>query len=363
MQPAHDPKSKSIKNKSIGSNRGLNVAKWCAPALLLTASLLAGCIEAPSSPTRTTPSALDVHGEGARIVSQEWWVLFWVGTAVVVLIAALLIAILIRHRRSAGDQRADERQQSGIRWVLLGGIVLPLVILLPIFPYTVSSSWASMLPLGHESMTINIIGHRWWWEVQYPAEGFTTANEIHIPVGQRVRVNLTSADVIHSFWVPQLHYKTDLINGDMNATWLQADDPGIYRGVCAEFCGLEHAKMMFTVIALEPDRYQEWLANAGKPAISPQSDLERRGQQVFLSSTCVYCHTVRGTPAAGETGPDLTHIASRPTIAAGTLENNIGNLGGWIMDPQHIKPGSAMPATQLTGEELQALLAYLTSLK
>jgi cytochrome c oxidase subunit II len=339
---------------------GLRAYKWRLMALGLVPALLASCIEAPAS--RTTPSMLDVHGEGARLISQLWWVQFWTATAIVLLVTAILVAILIRHRRTSSEN-VEPIHSSGIRWVLLGGIALPVVVLLFVFPFTVSNSWALSEPPTQESVTINIIGHRWWWEVQYPNEGFQTANQLYIPVGQSVRVNLTSEDVIHSFWVPQLHFKRDLISGQMNSTWLHADDPGVYRGICSEFCGRQHAQMMFVVNAVAPERYQEWLANESADARTPEDQLVRMGQQVFLSSTCVYCHTIRGTPAAGETGPDLTHFASRQTIAAGALENNIGNLGGWIMDPQHIKPGSAMPATPLTGEELQALLAYLSSLQ
>jgi cytochrome c oxidase subunit 2 len=337
----------------------LHTARLLLPIAI--AALLSACVEAPSA--RTIPSMLDTRGEGARIAAQEWWFLFWTAAAIVLLVTGLLIAVLVRHRRAVDVQTLDPQPNSGIRWVLYGGIAMPVVVLLIVFFFTIGNTWALSTPPSPESSEITVVGHRWWWEVQYPAEGFITANQLVVPVGESVRLNLTSADVIHSFWVPQLHYKRDLISGQMNYTWLQANEPGVYRGVCAEFCGDQHAHMMFTVVALEPDAYAEWLANEGSDARPPDSELEQTGQQIFLSSTCLYCHTIRGTPAVGETGPDLTHLASRQTIAAGTLENNTGNLGGWIMDPQHIKPGAAMPAATLTGEQLQALLAYLTSLE
>jgi len=302
---------------------------------------------------------LDAHGAGARIVTHEWWFLFWTAAAIVLLVTALLGAILLRQRSG----NSNPQPVRATRWVWLGGIAMPLIVLFVVFVFTIGNTWALSAPPSAESETITVIGHRWWWEMQYTNKGFVTANQIVIPVGQSIHLNLTSADVIHSFWVPQLQYKRDLISGQINTTWLEADDAGSYRGLCAEFCGRQHAHMMFNVIALEPDAYKAWLANESSPARAPQTDAERSGQQVFLSSTCVYCHTIRGTPAAAQIGPDLTHLASRQSIAAGTLENNIGNLGGWIMDPQHIKPGNDMPAATLTGEQLQALLAYLTSLK
>jgi cytochrome c oxidase subunit 2 len=350
----------SVKNNARRANWS-SMPSWRLFGLGLVMALLASCIEAPAS--RTTPSMLDVHGVGARIINREWWLLFWVGTLIFLLVVAILGAILIRHRRTPTDLTADPHNKGGIRWIWWGGIALPVVVLLFVFLFTVRDIGALAAPPSQETVTITIFGHRWWWEVQYAEEDFTTANQLYIPVGQSVRVNLTSNDVIHSFWVPQLHFKRDLIPGQTNSIWLQADEPGVYRGVCSEYCGLQHAQMEFMVVALAPERYQTVIANESRPAHAPSDDLARAGQEVFLSSSCVYCHTIRGTPAAGELGPDLTHFANRQTLAAGALENNIGNLGGWIMDPQHIKPGSLMPATPLTGQELQALLAYLSSLQ
>lgn len=324
-------------------------------------ALVTGCAEAPAS--RTTPSALDAHGAGARIIRQEWWLLFGLGSLIVLLITGILCAILIRQFLSAQARSVAPHDERGLRWIWYGGIALPVVILLIVFAFSVRNTRLLAAPPSQETLTITLVGHRWWWEVQYPDHGFTTANQLYIPVGQAVRINLTSADVIHSFWVPQLHFKRDLIPGRNNETWLQADEPGVYRGICAEFCGVQHAQMMFMVIALAPERYEAWLKNESQPARVPTDEQARTGQQLFLNTSCVYCHAIRGTPAAGQVGPDLTHLANRLTLAAGTLENNVGNLGGWILDPQHIKPGSLMPATPLTGPELQALLAYLSTLQ
>jgi cytochrome c oxidase subunit 2 len=212
-------------------------------------------------------------------------------------------------------------------------------------------------------ITVQVTGHQWWWEISYPNDGVVTANEIHIPVGKAVEIELTSDDVIHSFWVPNLTSKRDLIPGQTNTLWFQADSAGIYRGECAEFCGTEHALMAFLVIAQPLDEYGAWLHNQQASSVQPADSLIEQGQQAFLGSACVYCHTINGTAASGKVGPDLTHLASRQTLAAGTLDNTTGNLAGWILNPQALKPGNHMPATRLDSDDLQALLAYLESLK
>ncbi len=196
-----------------------------------------------------------------------------------------------------------------------------------------------------------------------PHSRFTTANEVHIPVGAPVVFLLTARDVIHSFWVPNLGGKKDLIPGYTQTVWFRADTPGVYRGQCAEFCGLQHAKMGLLVIADPPDRYAAWMRQMQQPGAAPTDSLARRGEQVFMSGTCVMCHAIEGTHARSVAGPDLTHLASRQTIAAATLPNNRGNLGGWIADPQRIKPGTHMPPNVLPPEELNALLTYLQTLR
>lgn len=328
----------------------------------------AGCaVEAPSS--NTTPSLLDANGPGAAVISREWWILFSVAAAIFVLVVVLMLAALLRQRaRSCVEANmavapAAAHAGGGTRWIWLGGIAMPLVVLLGVFALNLRDIQALGAPPAPETVAVHIEGHRWWWEVEYPDLGITTANQLYIPVGQAVKVNLTSADVIHSFWVPQLQFKRDLIPGQTNTMWLQADKPGVYRSLCAEYCGLQHAQMHFMVVALDPVDYDQWLAHEGSDALPPTDPLAQAGQQVFQGTTCVYCHAIRGTPAAGEVGPDLTHLASRLTLAAGSLENNTGNLAGWILDPQHIKPGALMPPAPLTGQELQELLACLESLK
>jgi cytochrome c oxidase subunit 2 len=216
-------------------------------------------------------------------------------------------------------------------------------------------------------ITVQVIGHQWWWEVQYPntdaSMWITTANEIHVPVGKPIVLLTSSRDVIHSFWAPNLQGKRDLIPGYQTAIWFQADKEGVYRGQCAEFCGAQHAHMAFYIVAEPMDKFQQWLLGQRDPAPEPSSEVTKHGRDVFLSGTCIMCHTIRGTNAGSRVGPDLTHLASRSYIAAGTLPNNPGSLGGWISDPQSIKPGVRMPPNPLKSEDLQALVAYLQTLK
>jgi cytochrome c oxidase subunit II len=216
-------------------------------------------------------------------------------------------------------------------------------------------------------VTIQVIGHQWWWEVVYPNpqadQTVTTANEIHVPVNTPVVILTNSSDVIHSFWAPSITGKRDLLPGYSSAFWFKIEQPGIYRGQCAEFCGLQHAHMGFSVIAQSVEDFQAWQQQQLKPAAEPNNDETSRGRAVFLTHACLMCHTIRGTDAGSHFGPDLTHIASRNMIAAETLPNTRGALAGWILDPQRIKPGAEMAPNSLSPDDLQALLAYLQTLQ
>jgi cytochrome c oxidase subunit 2 len=245
-----------------------------------------------------------------------------------------------------------------------GATVFILLVLL------VASVWTNraVASLGASSaVTINLTGHQWWWEAEYesgtPSERFKTANELHIPVGRPVVMKVTSTDVIHSLWIPNLQGKRDLIPGYTTAIWLQADRPGLYRGQCAEFCGMQHAHMALYVTAESNDAFEKWRADQIKPAVQPESDEARLGRDVFLHATCTQCHTIRGTIAGATLGPDLTHLAARGSLAAGTLPNRRGHLAGWIVDPQQIKPGARMPPNSVQSEDLHRLLTYLETLK
>lgn len=323
-----------------------------APILLC----VSGCTNSTNS-----PSMLDPQGPVAARIADLWWLLFWMATAVFFIVLGFLLLALLRPRSRIPEEATAVRR--GTRIVLLAGIVTPAIILLVVFGATIWTLRAVATPAIDEELTIHVIGRRWWWEVQYPAQQFATANEIHIPAGQPVRIVLSSPNVIHSFWVPELQGKMDLVPGKVNSLWLEADEPGVYRGECAEFCGVQHAKMNFLVIAQPQREFEQWLARQQQPAAQPTDALVTLGERIFFEAECMACHTIKGTDARGHLGPDLTHFASRRTLGSAVLENNLGNLGGWVSNPQHTKPGVLMPPATLTGVELQALLAYLASLE
>ncbi len=293
------------------------------------------------------------------------WLMFAIAGVVLIVITVLILLVFRRSRSEREGVDLYAHDQRSLQGVLLGGGVVPIIVLMVVMGIAIAvDRQANDPPAGSDPLVIEVIGHQWWWEVHYTDQNFNTANEIHIPVGQPITVRLTTADVIHSFWVPQLHGKMDMIPGQTNTITLEADQPGIYRGQCAEFCGAQHATMAFLVIADEPAAYQAWLADQVESSVPPKvGSVEQMGQQAFLGSACTYCHTIRGTNASGHLGPDLTHIASRATIGSGILPNTRGNLAGWILNSQAIKPENHMPPMDLTAEQLQAMLDYFATLK
>jgi len=292
-----------------------------------------------------------------------WWLMI---VSVLVILVVGILVLVGAFRSDDGDRRAIDRRGGGIKWIVVGGIIVPAIILVLTLSFTVATEVATAAPPADPSVTIEVIGHRWWWEVKYagaPAHTVVTANEIHIPVGAPVRVQLSSADVIHSFWIPQLAGKTDVIPGQRNVMWLQANKAGIYRGACTEYCGLQHANMAAFVVAETPAAFRQWLQTQADSAATPTDPDAVVGLGVFQRSACGACHAIRGSEALGHVGPELTHLASRMTIAAGALENTRGNLAGWIANSQAIKPGNDMPVMALRPADLQALVAYLETLK
>ena len=282
------------------------------------------------------------------------------GAATFVVFAVVLIRGLLRGSASAEDP-GDERPS---RLILLGGVALPTVVLIIVLALTVRTMHTipNAAPAG--VLQIEVVGHQWWWEVRYPQHGIVTANEIHLPVGRPVEFLLTSADVIHSFWIPELGGKLDLLPEDINTLVLQSDTPGVYRSQCAEFCGLQHAKMGLLAIADPEERFNEWLEGEQRPAAATaSSSAAERGEQLFADLGCASCHTVRGTPAVGTAGPDLTHLASRRTLAAATVPNDREHLEGWVTDPHAIKEGVEMPATELDERQRRLLIQYLEGLR
>lgn len=311
-------------------------------------------------------SSVNPAGPQAERISDLTWYLTWTGTAVFVVVVGFLFYALWRGSRRTENAAGPEAERTMTRWVV-GAVAATTVILLFTLVYNFYTGRALASFAEPDALTVRVTGHQWWWQVDYqdPIQGrrLTTANEIHVPVGRTVRLEVQSRDVIHSFWAPNLHGKVDLIPGYTGSTSFRADRPGVYRGRCAEYCGLQHAKMDFVIVAESPERFAAWYEAQLKSAPAPADTLQQKGRQVFLSKGCALCHTVRGTEAGSRVGPDLTHLASRGTIAAGTLPNTRGHLAGWVVDPQRIKPGVRMPPNQLAPDELRALLAYLESLE
>ncbi|WP_027062595.1 cytochrome c oxidase subunit II [Mesorhizobium loti] len=280
-----------------------------------------------------------------------------------VLVMVMLAAALLRGRGRTGREITNERS-------LMRAVIAAVAVTVVIVAALTVSSFFTTRGIGvpePAAMTITVRGQQWWWQVMYadsgPNASFETANEIHIPVGRDVRLELQSADVIHSFWVPSLAGKQDLVPGRSNILLLRAEKPGIYRGQCAEFCGLQHGHMAVLVIAEAPADYERWAAGQRQTALLPSNPEALAGQAVFLGKPCAACHTIRGTSAHGKTGPDLTHIGSRLTLAAGLVETTRGSLAAWIADPQTVKPGNNMPTVALTGVELQQISTYMEGLK
>jgi cytochrome c oxidase subunit II len=318
-------------------------------------------------------SALDPAGPQSGQIGRLWWLMFYTCSAVFVVVGVFVLIAFFRRRKErkkAGDapdtSPAPERERLMGR-VVAGAIGLTVVILFVFLISDFSTGRALFSPPDPQALSIKITGHQWWWEVEYEDSTASnivhTANEIHIPVGRPVKFKLLADDVIHSFWVPNLHGKKDLIPGHEVDIWFQADRAGEFRGQCAEFCGYQHAHMAFRIVAEPIEQFDAWLTGQRNSSVPPTNEAETRGQQVFLSSPCIMCHTIRGTDAGGKVAPELTHLASRKTIAAGTLPFSRGHLAGWITNSQEIKPGNHMPPVPLDPDDLQALLSYLESLK
>jgi len=310
-------------------------------------------------------------GIQASHIASLWGFTVAICAVVFVAILAALFYALGRAPRAdaatAPDMASMDRPESGTRRIVVAAVTLSIVGLLVLLGASIATDRAlATLPLEN-AVHIEMVGHQWWWEVNYddpqPSRIFSTANEMHIPVGRPVLVTLKAGDVIHSFWVPNLHGKKDLIPGRTNTIQLRADKAGIYRGQCAEFCGLQHAHMGFVVIADTPEDFAKWVDAQRAPAAQASDEAVAAGRDTFMGKPCAGCHTIRGTQAAGTTGPDLTHVGGRAFIAAGLLATTQGSLAAWIADPQTLKPGNNMPLVPLTPDELRAVSAYLASLK
>jgi cytochrome c oxidase subunit 2 len=324
---------------------------WLAPLLALLFAC-AGC--------GSKQNALDPHSKAARGIESLWWNMLAGAALGLALVAGILLAAYVRRNRP-GVPGARDADRVGWSVVLGLGLVVPILVLSSLFLFSnifllrdTSLPTASAAPSEQPKLTVNVIGHQFWWEIRYPGTNAVTANELHIPAATPVQVTVHSVDVIHSFWVPQLNRKIDAIPDQVNRLLLYADRPGRYRGQCAEYCGLQHAHMGMYVFADTPQQFRAWLARESRPAAR---------ESALFDDKCGSCHMVRGTPASGNTGPDLTHVASRTSLAAVTIPNSRERLLQWIRHPQQVKPGNPMPTVQLTDAQVARIVAYLESLR
>lgn len=345
------------------------MGRLCTALSPLIALCLTSCV--------TLQSTSNTHGPAAKNIARLSHAMSITFVIAIVVMWALL-AIALKKKRGTLREHMPIDAGGGQAWVAIGGIAVPFLVLsvfffmgldllagFPIHGDHGAMDMGSMA--GKSKPDILIIGHQWWWEIHYiddPNHPVITANEVHIPAHRPVNIELRSADVIHAFWVPSLHGKVDLLPGNVNFIRIEASEPGNYIGQCAEYCGKQHANMHILLIAQEPAAFDDWLANQRKPGVAPMSPDAVKGQEAFLAGPCSKCHTVRGTPAAGRFGPDLTHIGSRQEIGSDTFPNNEAYLEGWITDAQALKPGCKMPKiTQYSGSQLRSLVAYLRQLQ
>jgi cytochrome c oxidase subunit 2 len=301
---------------------------------------------------------LDPASKDAAALRSLFLVVFVICLAILIVVVALICTSLFRSRASGGQmpQQAFGRRRSEIAWA-----VPPVLIVLALSLLSAKAIVSDTADAGEADVVV--VGHQWWWEVRYPGSDAVTANEIHIPIGRRLRVRLDSADVIHSFWVPQLGPKKDMIRGHPNVLWLRADCAGTYEGACSEFCGDQHAWMRFIVVAEPQPQFKQWLERQARPAANPVNESAQAGKTFFVAQTCANCHAVRGSTADATAGPDLTHLASRRQLAAGLMDNTPQNLARWLKNPQKLKPGCQMPNFSLTDEQVTQLVVYLEELR
>ena len=339
-------------------SRALKIAAAANAAILLISS---GCA--------TPRSTLNPGGTAsANIAWVEWSVL--ITFCLVSLTMWILLAWAATRRRGSLATHEPWDEGGGQKWIIVGGLIIPFAVLSAFFILDLVNLRNFPVDDGDYSHhpEIRIIGHQWWWEVTYlrePADQqFTTANEIHIPVGKNIDIELETADVIHSFWVPTMHGKVDLIPGQRNYIRIEANHPGVYSGQCAEYCGEQHAHMLLLVVAQPEKEYEAWYSQQVQPADTPTTPEALHGEDVFMGAACALCHEIRGTQAHGLVAPDLTHLASRRRIGANSWANDTANLEAWVTHAQSFKPGSEMPdLTAFNGKDTRALVAYLQQLK
>jgi cytochrome c oxidase subunit 2 len=294
----------------------------------------------------------------AAAVTNLFWIIIVIAALIFVGVEGVLFYSIVAYRQRP-EQQASQfagNPRLEIVWTAIPALILAVVLFLTI------RTMDDTRPPGGDPLEVRAIAHQWWWEFDYPSEGISTANELHVPVGETVIVQVQTTDVIHSFWVPSLAPKQDAIPGRTQIVWFQAQVPSTFFGKCAEFCGIEHTWMNLRVYAQPPADYQAWVKAQQQPAAAP-TGLAAQGQQIYFSQTCGSCHAIAGTASNGQIGPNLTHVASRWTIGAGVLDNTPDNMDRWLENPQAVKPGTQMPNYRFTPDEVRALTAYMESLR
>jgi len=330
---------------------------------LVAVSLLAG----PVSAAAQTPSVLRPDSPPAASIHALSLLVFGVTAGIFAVVLGMLVYVIVRYRRRDGDPLREPPQVYGSVRIEVAWTVVPIVIVIVLF----LAATRTMMTISDEpdapgAVRVTVVGHQWWWEYRYPELGIVTAGEMHLPVStpealRPALLSLESADVIHSFWVPRLAGKTDVIPGRVNQTWMAPQETGVYLGQCAEYCGTEHAGMLIRVVVQTPAEFRKWVEAQRRPAADVPA--ERPGRELFTSLACVSCHRVRGTGARGDVGPDLTHLMSRQTLGSGLVPNTPANLERWVADPGALKPGVKMPAMGLDAAQLKTVVAYLETLR
>ncbi len=375
LAAARGPLTRASRKHLVNTRGFRRVASCALITLAATAVSVVSACAADSGRPVVTHGLSYMTGFGPKnypVVSLLWGAIILSLLVVTIVGGLVLTGALVRHRSAPADNLASvplERSGSGLLFIYMGaGITFVALLAFAVWNYNVLAAIAG--PRPNAPVTIHVIGHQWWWEVRYEGrkgyQPFTTANEIHIPVGKPAKVALDTADVIHSFWVPALSGKMDTIPGQNNTTWLQADTAGLFHGQCGEYCGHQHAHMGLIVTAEAPDQFDAWWRHQLQGPETVRSGIAigkaEHGEAVFMQH-CAVCHTVRGTMAMGKVGPDLSHLMQRKTLGAATVPNTIGYLSGWISNPQHIKPGNFMPTLTLSAQELGSLRDFLQTLK
>jgi len=336
----------------------------CALTAMISLLLILAVPAFAQEGTPPQPSALAPAGPNSAAIASLFTIVLVMASVVFVVVEGLIIISAFRFRRRAKDA-TEPTQVHGNTKAEIAWTILPALIVVTLFVMALQTQQTlDTRPVAAaEQMTVKVIGHQFWWEYQYPDQNITTTTDLVIPVGKVVNLEISSADVIHSFWVPQLNGKTDAFPNHVNLTWIEANTPGTYYGQCAELCGASHANMRVVVVAKTPDEFDQWVKQQQAGPAEPTDALAQQGQQTFMTGACIGCHTINGTAANGKIGPNLTHVASRTSLAGGSLPNTEGNLRRWLSNPPAVKPGSIMPNLNLTNTEIDALVAYLQTLK